>query len=60
MEADCESDFFSQDETDDENEYYDSKDFVYEEEQPNDRYYCPQPLGMFKDNVLYNVSWGLK
>ena len=59
MEADCESDFFSQDETDDENEYYDSKDFVYEEEQPNDRNYCPQPLGMFKDNVLYNVSWGL-
>jgi hypothetical protein len=51
MEADCESDFFSQDETDDENEYYDSKDFVYEE-QPNDRYYCPQPLGMFKDNFL--------
>ncbi len=52
MEADCESDFFSQDETDDEDEYYDSKDFVYEEEQSNDRYYCPQPLGMFKDNFL--------
>ena len=29
MEADCESDFFSQDETDDENKYYYSKDFVY-------------------------------